>query len=293
MLTTQATDVFASMRGSGSIRATARGSWILAATPGGVGHRLFVEHGRVKEDLRVYLDENTLEWKSVNEWQPKVDEDQRQRVLQYLEIVQQTTVMQASADCSLPPRSVGTILSSLHGQGLLEVKKNTGRGRIAAIYIFKSIYLELKQIETDLKHGTLEETRKMDLLQENGASREHGHSGHSGHNNVRDVQNAPTLDIESNSGQNAQNSFQQLNNSASNSINLSQNFSSSPSSDTDQTSPLKVGSKCIARYPDIYGVPSDKELTIRRIDDNMATVDYSGCRSISGVDVPLDLLKPL
>lgn len=286
-------DVFASMRGSGSIRATARGSWILAATPGGVGHRLFVEHGWGKEDLRVYLDENTLEWKSVNEWQPKVDDDQRQRVLQYLEIVQQTTVMQASADCSLPPRSVGTILSSLHGQGLLEVKKNTGRGRIAAIYIFKSIYLELKQIEADLKHGTLEDTGGVALLQENGASREKDHIRTSAHSNVSDVRMSDTSDIDSNYPQNSQNSIQANNTSASNSFNLSQNFSSASNPHTEDTKPLKVGSKCIARYPDIYGVPSDKELTIRRIDDNVATVDYSGCRSISGVDVPLDLLKPL
>ncbi len=290
-------DVFSTMRGSSSIRATARGSWILAAAPGGVGQRLFVEHGWGKEDLRVYLDENTLEWKPVNEWKPNVNEGQRQRILDYLLVVEEATVTQAACDCQLPLRSVGTILSALTSEGLLNIKNNTGRGRIPALYVVTPNLRELKQIEEGLKHGMLAEQGEEALLQENDPSREGSHRSHSTHNNVRDVNNVPTLKSGSNSAQNAPNIGQISNTAAPNHVNLSQNFSSSDTeSQQDHLQPsktLKVGSKCKATQPDIYGLPGTNELRITRIEDNMATVTFDGCRSPNGVDIPLDLLEAL
>lgn len=286
-------DVFSLMRGSGAIRATARGSWILASAPGGVGQRLFVEHGWGKEDLRVFLDENTLEWKAINEWNPQVDENQRERVLKYFLTINEATVLQAATDCNIPTRSMGTILSSLQSKNLLKIKNNTGRGRIAAVYLVTETCSKLKQIETSLKHETTVEQGKDDFSRPNGAEENLGHRGHRGHSdvhNVHDVHNFDSSSITDNKGHN----IGEVGTSASSStFNLSQNFSSSSDLDIEREKTLKVNQKCKGIHPNIYGIPDNAELTIIRIDDNVATVRFKGCQSHSGVDIPLDLLEPL
>ncbi len=286
-------DVFSLMRGSGAIRATARGSWILASAPGGVGQRLFVEHGWGKEDLRVFLDEKTLEWKAINEWNPQVDENQRERVLQYFLTVKQATVLQVATDCNIPARSVGTLLSSLQSKGLLKIKNNTGRGRIAAVYLITETCSKLKQIETELKHGTTVEQGKDAFLHQNGVEENLGHQGHPGQHDVPSVPNVPSVENKNNSGQNTQNTVGQVNSSISTSFNSPQKFSSSSDQDIEPEKKLKINQKCKAIHSDIYGIPNNQELTITRIDDNIATVTFKGCRSLSGVDIPLDLLEPL
>lgn len=286
-------DIFSLMRGSGAIRATARGSWILAAAPGGVGHRLFVEHGWGKEDLRVFLDENTLEWKAINEWNPQVDENQRERVLEYFLTVKQATVVQTATDCNLPVRSTGTILSSLQSKGLLKIKNNTGRGRIAAVYVVSETCSKLKQIETDLKHTTETGQGKDDLLQQNGGVGNSSHSSHSSHSNVTDVKDVTSVNSDHTEVKSGQNTVQGRDASASSSFNSSQNFSSSSENPIQLDKKLKVNQKCKAIHSNIYGIPNNQELTILRIDDNIATVTFKGCRSPKGVDIPLDLLEPV
>lgn len=286
-------DVFSLMRGSGAIRATARGSWILAAAPGGVGQRLFVEHGWGKEDLRVFLDEQTLEWKAINEWNPQVDENQRERVLEYFQTVKQATVVQTATDCNLPVRSAGTILSSLQSKGLLKIKNNTGRGRIAAVYVITETCSKLKQIETNLKHTTYTEQEKETLLQQNGGVGNSSHSSHSSHSNVSDVKDVTSVNSDHTEVTKGQNTVQGRDASASSSFNSSQNFSSSSENPIEPEKKLKVNQKCKAIHNDIYGIPNDQELTILRIDDNIATVTFKGCRSPKGVDIPLDLLEAL
>lgn len=286
-------DIFSLMRGSGAIRATARGSWILASAPGGVGQRLFVEHGWGKEDLRVFLDEKTLEWKAINEWNPQVDENQRECVLQYFLTVKQATVLQVATDCNIPTRSVGTLLSSLQSKGLLTIKNNTGRGRIAAVYLITDTCSKLKQIETNLKHGTTAEQGKDAFLKQNGAEGKSSHSSHSSHSNVTDVNDVTSVNSDHLDVTSGQNTSQGRNASASSSFNSSQNFSSSSDNHIEPEKKLKVNQKCKAIHSDIYGIPNNGELTIMRIDDNIATVTFKGCRSHSGVDIPLDLLEPL
>ncbi len=286
-------DIFSLMRGSGAIRATARGSWILAAAPGGVGHRLFVEHGWGKEDLRVFLDENTLEWKAINEWNPQVDENQRDRVLEYFLTVREATVLQAATDCSIPTRSMGTLLSSLQSKGLLKIKNNTGRGRIAAVYAITETCSKLKQIETSLKHTTETEQGKDAFFDENAAVEKSSHSSHSSHSNVTDVNDVTSVNSDYTEVTSGQNIVQGRDASASSSFNSSQNFSSSSENPIESEKKLKVNQKCKAIHNDIYGIPNNQELTILRIDDNIATVTFKGCRSPKGVDIPLDLLKPL
>ena len=286
-------DVFSLMRGSGAIRATARGSWILASAPGGVGQRLFIEHGWGKEDLRIFLDEQTLEWKAINEWNPQVDANQRERVLQYFLTVKQSTVTQTATNCNLPNRSVGTILSSLQSKGLLKIKNNTGRGRIAAVYVVTETCSKLKQIETNLKHTTETEQGENAFLGKNGAAGKSSHSSHSSHSNVTDVNNVTSVnsnDIQVTSGQNASQARDAV---ATNSFNLSQNFSSSSDFPIEPEKKLKVNQKCKTIHAGLYGIPDNTEVTIIRIDDNMATVRFKGCRVPGGIDIPLDLLEPL
>jgi predicted transcriptional regulator len=286
-------DIFSLMRGSGAIRATARGSWILASAPGGIGQRLFVEHGWGKEDLRVFLDEATLEWKAINEWNPQLDENQKERVLQFLLTVGKATVLQVATDCNIPTRSVGTILSSLQSKGLLKIKNNTGRGRIAAVYVITETCSKLKQIETELKHGTTVEQGKDDLLEQNGTKEKLSHSSHSSHSTVTDVNNVTSVNPNAINVPSGQNTVSQKDSSVTSSFNSPQNFSSSSDNHIEPEKKLKVNQKCKAIHSDIYGIPDNEPLTIIRIDDNMATVTFKGCRSHSGVDIPLDLLEPL
>ena len=286
-------DVFSLMRGSGAIRATARGSWVLASAPGGVGQRLFIEHGWGKQDLRIFLDEKTLEWKAINEWNPQVDENQRERVYQFLLVVKQATVAQTATECNIAIRSVGTILSSLQSKGLLKIKNNTGRGRIAAVYLVTENCSKLKQIETNLKHTTETEQGKDAFLDKNGAGEKSSHSSHSSHSNVTDVTDVTSVNSDRIEVTSGQNTSQARDASASSSFNSSQNFSSSSDKNIEPEKKLKVNQKCKAIHNDIYGIPNDQPLTIVRIDDNIATVTFKGCRSNSGVDIPLDLLEPL
>lgn len=286
-------DVFSLMRGSGAIRATARGSWVLASAPGGVGQRLFIEHGWGKQDLRIFLDEQTLEWKSINEWNPQVDENQRERVYQFLLVVKQATVVQTATECNIPIRSVGTILSSLQSKGLLKIKNNTGRGRIAAVYLVTEDCSKLKQIETNLKPTTETEQGKNAFSGKNGAVEKSGHQGHQGHPNVPGVPDVPSVSSSNNSGQNTPNTVSQSGSAITTSFNSLQNFSSSSELDIEPEKKLKVNQKCKGIHNDTYGIPDNTELTIIRIDDNIATVTFKGCRSHSGVDIPLDLLEPL
>jgi len=69
--------------------------------------------------------------------------------------------------------------------------------------------------------------------------------------------------------------------------NSTKNFDRKPRSN------LEVSDKCVAKYSNIYGIPKGAELTILKIEDDIATVTFDGCRSVSGVDVPMDHLLPI
>jgi len=127
-------EVFDSIRGSSSIRATCRGTMVLAADES--SYRLCVENGWGKHDLKVLLDAHTLEWKLLGNWQgPNVDLNQKDQVLNFLNQVQAAQLQAISEATNLPKRSLYEVLKRLQADGLIEKRGD----RQAAIYARKGI----------------------------------------------------------------------------------------------------------------------------------------------------------
>lgn len=111
-------DLFDSLRGSGAIRGTARGLWIIA--PGDNCYRLAVENGWGKYDLKIRLNPERLEWQLLGKWNPIVNLDQKQQVLDYLNKVGSATIDVIAEETAIPKRSLYTVLDRLCQENLLE-----------------------------------------------------------------------------------------------------------------------------------------------------------------------------
>ena len=128
------TDIFETIRGSSAIRATCRGTMVLAADER--NYRLCVENGWNKMDLQILLDANTLEWRLLGNWHgPDVDLSQRDRVLAYLTQVGSAKLDQIAEETNLPKRSLYEVLKRLQSDDLVE-KRGDQR---AAVYIKKAL----------------------------------------------------------------------------------------------------------------------------------------------------------
>jgi 5S rRNA maturation endonuclease (ribonuclease M5) len=75
-------DIFDTIRGSSAIRATCRGTLVIAANE--TGYRLCVENGYNKQDLKVSLNLTDLTWKLLGKWGIQVDASQNDQVLDFL-----------------------------------------------------------------------------------------------------------------------------------------------------------------------------------------------------------------
>ena len=140
-------DPFDMLRGSGSIRATCRGAIVIV--PGEHSYRLLAENGYSDQlDINVKVSPETLEWKMLGNWTPRVDGDMRTQILDYLNLNGEGTVSSVSKDLSFNATSVSTVLSRLQREGLLE--KRAGKGRAPGIYTRSSNLL--KQLETEFEH---------------------------------------------------------------------------------------------------------------------------------------------
>ncbi|MEO0758781.1 MAG: AAA family ATPase [Cyanobacteria bacterium J06648_16] len=127
-------DVFDTIRGSSAIRATCRGTLILASDDR--CYRLAVENGWGKLDLEILLDANSLNWKLLGNWQgPDVDMNQADRVLAYLTKVGSATIEQIAEETNMPKASLYVVLRRLQSD---EMVKKRGERR-SAVYIRSAI----------------------------------------------------------------------------------------------------------------------------------------------------------
>lgn len=122
-------DVFDSIRGSGAIRATARGSLIIAA--GQECYRLLAENGHGKHDLRIRQDLTSLEWKLLGKWSPSINLDQKEVVLDFMNRVGSATLEQIFEGTQIPKRSLYMVLARLCADKMLSKE---GQQR-SAVYI--------------------------------------------------------------------------------------------------------------------------------------------------------------
>ncbi|MBC7971546.1 MAG: AAA family ATPase [Verrucomicrobia bacterium] len=132
-----AIDVFDTIRGSGSIRATCRGSMVLAADTD--CYRLCAENGYGKIDLKIRLDGTTLEWKLLGRWTEAISSDQRSVIEEYLNKVGQATLDQIFDDTQIPKPSLYKVLSRLARENFIVKSGN----RRQVLYTRSSDFIRL------------------------------------------------------------------------------------------------------------------------------------------------------
>lgn len=107
----KALDVFETIRGSSAIRATCRGTLVIAANEN--GYRLCVENGYNKQDLKVSLNLTDLTWKLLGKWGMQVDAPQTEQVLDSLTKVEHATLEQLHELTGINKASLYKVLSRL------------------------------------------------------------------------------------------------------------------------------------------------------------------------------------
>jgi hypothetical protein len=107
----KALDVFETIRGSSAIRATCRGTLVIAAND--QGYRLCVENGYNKQDLKVSLNLTDLTWKLLGKWGMQVDAPQTEQVLDSLTKVEHATLEQLHELTGINKASLYKVLSRL------------------------------------------------------------------------------------------------------------------------------------------------------------------------------------
>lgn len=126
-------DVFDTIRGSSAIRATCRGTLILAADER--NYRLCVENGWGKLDLQIILDANTLEWRLLGNWMgPNVEVSQKDRVLDFMNQVAAANIDQIAEATNLPKKNLYEVLKRLQAEDLIEKRGE----RMQAVYVRNS-----------------------------------------------------------------------------------------------------------------------------------------------------------
>ncbi|MBN8559958.1 MAG: AAA family ATPase [Leptolyngbya sp. UWPOB_LEPTO1] len=104
-------DIFDTIRGSSAIRAVCRGSLILAA--GDRNFRLLAENGWGKHDLNILLDANTLQWRLLGHWNPMVNGEQKEMVLEFMRHTEKASLEELHEALNIPKRSLYTVLDRL------------------------------------------------------------------------------------------------------------------------------------------------------------------------------------
>ncbi len=125
------------LRGSGSIRATARGAMVII--PADNCYRLIAENGHTDNmDLRIRINPATLEWRLLGNWQPRIDGDMKDQILDHLNLVGEATVTEVAESLNFKASSVSTALYRLQADDM--VIKKGGKGPRPARYMRSANY---------------------------------------------------------------------------------------------------------------------------------------------------------
>lgn len=135
-------DVFETIRGSSAIRATCRGTLVIAANE--TGYRLCVENGYNKQDLKVSLNLNDLTWKLLGRWGIQVDASQNDQVLDYLTKHEHATLEQIHDFTGINKASLYKVLARLVHDD--KVSKNGSRRSV----VYSKLSLKAPKISSDI-----------------------------------------------------------------------------------------------------------------------------------------------
>lgn len=149
------------LRGSSAIRSTCRGAIVITA--GTEAYRLIAENGYTDRlDLAVRLNPDTLEWRLVGNWQPRIDGDMKTQILDMLSHCGESTVADIARQLNFNASSVSTVMSRLHRDEM--VSKRGGSGRVAATYTRSSN--SLKQASLQFEHPNPDTASDTGLLKQ-------------------------------------------------------------------------------------------------------------------------------
>jgi AAA domain len=160
-------DPFDTLRGSTSIRATCRGAIVIV--PGDGGYRLLAENGYSDRlDVLVRIHPETLKWKLMGNWAPRIDGDMKAQILDHITLLGEGTVASIATALGYNAASVSTVMARLHRDGM--VSKDAGKGRSPGIYRRSSNLLKL--IEDQFEHPNPDSVCSVGLLKQDNL---HGH----------------------------------------------------------------------------------------------------------------------
>jgi AAA domain len=160
-------DPFDMLRGSTSIRATCRGAIVIV--PGDGAYRLLAENGfSDRLDVAVRINPETLEWKLIGNWTPRIDGDMKTQIIDHLNLTGDATVAEITAALNFNASSVSTIMSRLHRDNV--VTKVAGKGRSPAIYKRSSNLL--KQLDVQFEHPNADTASDTGLLKQDNLCKE-------------------------------------------------------------------------------------------------------------------------
>lgn len=183
-------NVFDTIRGSSAIRATCRGTMVLAATEN--NYRLCYENGWGKGDLKVVLDANKLEWRVLEQWRgPTVPLSQKDQVMEVLNRIQQGTIEQIAEATQLPKRSLYEVLKRLQAEDIVEKRGN----RRQSIYVRKSIQ-QIQQLNSLLNSCNSDTERDTGVIQQDSLQDNILDIRTLGRNSCPNVQNLATTPVE-------------------------------------------------------------------------------------------------
>jgi hypothetical protein len=132
---TEGSGAFDAIRGSGAIRATCRGALIMTKDKN-QNCFLIAENGHASvPPIPIYLDEPTMTWKLKSDWKINVNLNQKDRVIEYLKLVQSATVPQIADGTDIPQSSIYKTLMRLVADG--EIGRE-GSQRTTTYYLIQS-----------------------------------------------------------------------------------------------------------------------------------------------------------
>jgi hypothetical protein len=124
-------DPFKLLRGNSSIRSTCRGAMLML--PDDRAYRLISENGWTdRMDLKIRIQPDTLEWKLLGSWNPRIDGDMKQQILDHLNLIGISTIQEIATQLKFNAGSVTTVLHRLQREDMVE--KIGGKGRQLAHY---------------------------------------------------------------------------------------------------------------------------------------------------------------
>jgi predicted transcriptional regulator len=134
-------DVFDRLRGSSAIRGTCRFASLIL--PADNSYRLISENGFTDRiDINIRLNPESLEWKMLGNWTPRIDADMKTQILDHLALHGEATVAEIARQLNFNAASVSTIMSRLQRDDM--VARRGGGGRAPAMYARSNLFKQLE-----------------------------------------------------------------------------------------------------------------------------------------------------